>query len=174
MAHHWQKLGGGLGKIRAEFGAVSDRADVDRRTLIFVLELEWKSFNVEVHINLWWIRLRFIVSCFSPVDWPTRTSNKKVHHAKNTPRQRDGMAAISSSRHQCLTVQQRCGSTKDVVQEFRIRNRVWTWRKKKAWKILLLLFSKVEADGAVLFDPSAWSVLLRCGSIRKRYDARFV
>ena len=41
--------GGGLGKICAEFGAISDRVDVDRRALIFVHELAWKLFDVEVY-----------------------------------------------------------------------------------------------------------------------------
>ena len=40
----------GVGQICVEYGAVSDRADVDRRALIFVLtnKASWKSFDVEV------------------------------------------------------------------------------------------------------------------------------
>ena len=41
------------------------------------------------------------------------------------------MTSISSSRLECLTVQKQCGSTRDVVQELRIRNRAWTCGKRQ-------------------------------------------
>ena len=59
----------GLGKIRAEFGAVSDRADVDRRALIFVHELAWKPFDVEVYDKSVFVSLfRVFLLSISPLE----------------------------------------------------------------------------------------------------------
>ena len=81
------------------------------------------------------------------------------------------MAAISSSRHQCLTVHCDSDAARRKTWYRNLEYGTESEPEEKARKILLQLFSKVEADGAVLFDPS---VLFRCGSKRKRYDARFV
>ena len=114
----------------------------------------------------------FLVFLLSGLAWPTRTGDKKRSPHKKSPRQRHGMASISSSNSSAWLYRKQYGSMKDVVQEPRIRNRVWTWGKKRRekpccssavqlkWKLM-----------GILFDPS---VLFRCGSIRKRYDARFV
>ena len=81
--------------------------------------------------RIWWICLRFIVSCFSPVDWPTRTSDKKDLHAKSSPRRRHGMASISLSRlkasvldcTKAMRLDERRGTGKNTEQSMNLRKK---------------------------------------------------
>ena len=63
---------------------------------IFVHELAWKPFDVEVYDEFVFVSLFRVFYC--RLYWPTRASDKKDLHAKNSPRQRHDMASISSSR----------------------------------------------------------------------------
>ena len=48
---------------RIEFGDVFDRADIDRRALIFVHESAWKPFDVEVYDEYLFVSLFRVFSC---------------------------------------------------------------------------------------------------------------
>ena len=64
--------------------------------------------------STWWICLRFIVSWLFSVEWPTKTSDKKILHSKNRPRKRDAWP-------QCL----RRGSNAGVCDSNTARPRTW-------------------------------------------------
>ena len=124
-----------LGKIRAELGAVSDRAEVDRRALFFVHEPAWKPFDVQVYDEFVSVSL-FCVFFLS--SGPLEQAIKKFT-TQRIALGNEMVASISSLFISAgLYILQQCGSTKDVKRNFEENTeRSLNLKKKKARKTLL-------------------------------------
>ena len=112
----------GVGQVCVEYGAVSDRADVDRRALIFVHEQGFMEIiQRRSMMNLSSFSLFRVFSLSSdPLERAI-----KVHHTKNSPRKRDAWPRRVFFKAAMLEYNtERYGSTKDVVQKLRIKHGV--------------------------------------------------
>ena len=135
-----------LGKIRAEFGVVSDRADVDRKALIFVHEPAWKPLDVEVYGEVYGefvfvslFRGFFLSSC--PPEQTIKSSPRKGQCKETRWHGLD--IFVKASVLNCTTAmpldERRGTGTENTERSLNLK-------KKKTRKTLLLLFIKVEAE----------------------------
>ena len=159
----------GWAEFCVEYGAVSDRADVDRRARIFVHEQGFMEI----------IRRRSMMNfssfhCFvrfpCRVATQARTSDKKS--ITQITAQGNEMLGLdgSSSRQQLMLEYNTEAGRKTWYRNLEYSTESEP-EEKKARKPGCSCSAKWKLGWGNLFDPS---VLSRCGSIQRRYDAKFV